>query len=46
MASVLRSGVVEKKPDVKLSGEVECDKVYVVSDHKGHLKAVKKGTFR
>lgn len=42
MASVLRSGVVEKKPEEKLSGEVECDEVYVVAGHKGHPEAVKK----
>lgn len=42
MASVLRSGIVEKKPDVKLAGEVECDEVYVVAGHKGHPPAVKK----
>ncbi len=42
MASVLRSGVVDKKPAVKLSGEVECDEVYVVAGHKGHPGAVKK----
>jgi transposase-like protein len=46
MAGVLRSGVVEKKPPVKLSGEVECDEVYVVAGHKGNPAAVKKGTFR
>lgn len=42
MANVLRSGVVEKKPDIKLSSEVECNEVYVVSGHKGHPEAVKK----
>ena len=42
MASVLRSGVVEKKPDVKLSKEVECDEVYVIAGHKGNTAAVKK----
>ena len=42
MASVLRSKVVDKKPDVKLSGEVECDEVYVVAGHKGNPEAVKK----
>ena len=42
MASVLRSGVVDKKPEVKLSGEVECDEVYVVAGHKGHPGEVKK----
>jgi len=42
MASILRSKVVEKKPEVKLSGEVECDEVYVVTGHKGNSLAVKK----
>lgn len=42
MASVLRSGVVDKKPEVKLSGKVECDEVYVVAGHKGNPDAVKK----
>lgn len=42
MASILRSGVVEKKPKIKLSGEVECDEVYVVAGHKGNPAAVKK----
>jgi transposase-like protein len=27
MAEILRSGVVEKKPEIALSGEVECDEV-------------------
>jgi len=44
MAEVLRSGVVEKKPETVLSGEVECDEVYVVAGHKGQLLAVKKRT--
>ena len=42
MASRLRSGVVDKKPESKLSGEVECDEVYVVAGHKGNSAAVKK----
>lgn len=42
MADILRSGVVEKEPEVKLSGEVECDEVYVVAGHKGNPAAVKK----
>ena len=32
------------RPPVTLSGEVECDEVYVVAGHKGHPEAViKKG---
>lgn len=42
MASILRTKIVEKKPEVKLSGEVECDEVYVVAGHKGNPAAVKK----
>ena len=42
MASRLREGIVERKPDVTLSGAVECDEVYVVAGHKGHPEAVKK----
>jgi transposase-like protein len=44
MAEVLRSGVVEKKPETMLSGFVECDEVYVVAGHKGQPEAVKKRT--
>ena len=44
MAETLRSGVVEKKPAISLSGEVECDEVYVVAGHKGQPDAVKKRT--
>jgi transposase-like protein len=42
MATILRDGVVNKKPDVKLSGEVECDEVYIVAGHKVNPAAVKK----
>jgi len=42
MASQLREGIVERKPEVKLGGEVECDEVYVVAGHKGHSEAVRK----
>src|SRR5205814_2975842 len=42
MAEVLRSGVVEKKPETVLSGEAECDEVYVVSGHKGQPAEIKK----
>jgi transposase-like protein len=44
MTTGLRRGVVERRPEVTLSGEVECDEVYVVAGHKGHPEAVlKKG---
>jgi hypothetical protein len=42
MATQLREGIVERKPEVTLSGEVECDEAYVVAGHKGHPEAVKK----
>jgi transposase-like protein len=42
MVQQLRQGVVEKRPAVVLSGDVECDEVYVVAGHKGHPEAVKK----
>ncbi len=42
MASQLREGIVERKPEVQLSGEVVCDEVYVVAGHKGHPEAVRK----
>jgi transposase-like protein len=42
MASVLRGGVVTKKPETKLETEVECDEVYIVAGHKGNPAAVKK----
>jgi hypothetical protein len=42
MTTLLRQGIVAKKPAPTLSGVVECDEVYVVAGHKGHLEAVKK----
>ena len=42
MATQLRDGVVQQKPRSTLSGEVECDEVYVVAGHKGHPEAVRK----
>lgn len=43
MTSQLREGIVAKKPEPLLEGEVECDEVYVVAGHKGHPEAVEKG---
>jgi transposase-like protein len=40
MASQPREGIVGRKPEVQLSGEVECDEVDVVAGHKGHPEAV------
>jgi transposase-like protein len=42
MATQLREGIVQRKPEVVLCGEVECDEVYVVAGHKGHPEAVRK----
>ena len=42
MATQLRDGILAKQPAVVLSGEVECDEVYVVAGHKGHPEAVQK----
>ncbi len=43
MTTQLRQGIVNNKPEVNLSGEVECDEVYVTAGHKGYPEAVKKG---
>jgi hypothetical protein len=37
-----REGIVQRKPEAKLTGEVECDEVYVVAGHKGRPEAVRK----
>ena len=42
MTTQLREGIVERKPEVMLSGDVECDEVYVVAGHKGKPEEVKK----
>ena len=42
MSKILRNKVVEKKPEVHLEDEVECDEVYVIAGHKGNPEAVKK----
>jgi transposase-like protein len=42
MTTQLREGVVQRKPEAVLSGEVECDEVYVVAGHKGNPEAVRK----
>ena len=38
--------MVAGKPEVTLSGEVECDEVYVTAGHKGNPEAVKKNVVR
>ena len=42
MTTVLRTGVVDRKPEVTLEGEVEFDEVYIVAGHKAHPEALKK----
>lgn len=42
MTTQLRQGIVDGKPEVQLSGEVECDEVYVTAGHKGKPEAVRK----
>ena len=42
MVQKLRQGIVDRQPTVELSGDVECDEVYVVAGHKGHPESVKK----
>lgn len=46
MTSQLRTGIAAGEPEVKLSGEVECDEVYVTAGHKGNPEAVKKKVVR
>ena len=46
MTSELRQAVVEKKPEVQLSGAVEFDEVYVTAGHKGQPEAVQKKAVR
>jgi transposase-like protein len=42
MTTHLRQGILKGKPEVKLSGDVECDEVYVTAGHKGNPNAVRK----
>jgi hypothetical protein len=42
MTTLLRDGIVQRKPEVKLEGEVECDEVYVLAGRKGHPEKVRK----
>jgi hypothetical protein len=46
MTTQLRQGMVTKAPSPTLSGEVECDEVYIVAGHKGQPDEVaKKGVW-
>lgn len=42
MTTQLREGIVIKKPEVILKGEVEFDEVYIVAGHKGQPDKVEK----
>jgi len=42
MTQMLRGGVIAKKPDATLEGEVESDEIYIVAGHKGNTEAVRK----
>jgi hypothetical protein len=42
MTTAPREGMVLRKPEVTLSGEVESDEVDVVAGRKGHPEAVRK----
>jgi hypothetical protein len=42
MTTQLREGIDQSKPEVNLSGSVECDEVYVTAGHKGNPEEVKK----
>jgi hypothetical protein len=46
MTTQLRQGIVTQAPSPTLSGEVECDEVYIVAGHKGQPDEVaKKGVW-
>ncbi len=42
MTTQLRQGIVKSKSQVQLSGDVECDEVYVTAGHKGNPEVVRK----
>ncbi len=42
MTQQLRLGIVEKRPKIILSGEVECDELYLTAGFKGQPAKVKK----
>jgi len=42
MTTQLREGIDQSKPEVNLSGSVECDEVCVTAGHKGKPEEVKK----
>ena len=46
MTTQLREGIDQSKPEVNLSGVVECDEVYVTAGHKGKPEEVKKNVVK
>jgi transposase-like protein len=42
MTMQLRQGIMDNRPEVQLSGELECDEVYITAGHKGQPDIVKK----
>ena len=42
LTTQLRQGIALSKPEVQLSGDVECDEVYVTAAHKGNPQVVTK----
>jgi len=41
MADLLRGGILERRPKVRMKGVVECDEVYVIAGHKGRPDRIK-----
>jgi transposase-like protein len=41
MAELLRGGIVQRRPNVRMQGVVECDEVYVIAGHKGRPDKIK-----
>jgi hypothetical protein len=41
MTAQLRTGIVVKKPKVRLTGEVECEEMYLIAGHKAQPEVVK-----
>ncbi|EFK10441.1 conserved domain protein [delta proteobacterium NaphS2] len=46
MTILLRSEIAARKPGCKFKGVVECDEVYVIAGHKGHMDSVKSTSIR
>jgi transposase-like protein len=46
IAELLRGGIVQRRPNVRMQGVVECDEIYVVAGHKGRPDKIKGRTAR